>query len=218
MFQMGNKFSVQSANLLLTLQAGTTAPADPGLHETWIDISTSPPQLKRYNGTGWETVADHFYTPADGEEGIINYPFGFSVNPITTNASGWPIYAGFAFTIRCQGARNIQFFVDQWGNISHYRGARTDAAGQCSPTGYTPWYKMYTDYNIGTKIQSGTVTITAAGVWQTVTFNSAFESDPDISFAVEGSGGTVTYKNLSSTGFEVRQTDIKTTVKFIAMI
>jgi hypothetical protein len=58
LFELGDVFGYQDANDIKILWASPTAPADPGSGEVWLDISTTPIQLKRYNGSSWETIGE----------------------------------------------------------------------------------------------------------------------------------------------------------------
>ena len=43
-------------NTLRTLRAGAIPPSDAEVHELWLDTSTSPPTLRRFDGTNWVEV------------------------------------------------------------------------------------------------------------------------------------------------------------------
>jgi len=60
LFSVGDKFGVQSANAIRKLWASSTAPSSPEDGEVWLDISTSPYWLKRYNATtsSWEKIME----------------------------------------------------------------------------------------------------------------------------------------------------------------
>lgn len=55
--EFGSILSYQDVNEILKLFASATAPASPYDGQTWLDTSTLPLQLKRYNGSGWDTIA-----------------------------------------------------------------------------------------------------------------------------------------------------------------
>ena len=57
-YQLGDVFGYQDANDIKKLWASDTAPADPGSGEVWLDTSGTPNQLKRYNGSIWETIGE----------------------------------------------------------------------------------------------------------------------------------------------------------------
>lgn len=57
-FELDDVFGYQDANEIKKLWASDTAPSDPGDGEVWLDTSVTPNRLKRYTGSGWETVGD----------------------------------------------------------------------------------------------------------------------------------------------------------------
>lgn len=57
-FELDDVFGYQDANDIKKLWAGDTGPGDPGNGEVWLDISSSPHKLKRYNGSGWDTIGE----------------------------------------------------------------------------------------------------------------------------------------------------------------
>ncbi len=57
-FELDDVFTYQDANDIKKLWAGDTPPTDPGTGEVWLDISSTPNQLKRYNGSGWDTIGE----------------------------------------------------------------------------------------------------------------------------------------------------------------
>lgn len=57
-FELDDVFTYQDANDIKKLWAAATAPSDPGTGEVWLDTSVTPNKLKRYNGTGWDTIGE----------------------------------------------------------------------------------------------------------------------------------------------------------------
>jgi hypothetical protein len=57
-FELDDVFTYQDANDIKKLWAGDTAPTAPGTGEVWLDTSSTPNQLKRYNGTSWDTIGE----------------------------------------------------------------------------------------------------------------------------------------------------------------
>jgi hypothetical protein len=57
-FELDDVFTYQDANDIKKLWAGDTAPASPGSGEVWLDTSATPNQLKRYNGSSWDTIGE----------------------------------------------------------------------------------------------------------------------------------------------------------------
>lgn len=57
-FELDDVFTYQDANDIKKLWAGDTAPTDPGTGEVWLDTSSTPIQLKRWNGSGWDIVGE----------------------------------------------------------------------------------------------------------------------------------------------------------------
>jgi hypothetical protein len=58
LFELDDVFTYQDANDIKRLWASDTAPAEPEIAEVWLDTSANPIELKRYNGTSWETVGE----------------------------------------------------------------------------------------------------------------------------------------------------------------
>jgi hypothetical protein len=57
LFELDDVFGYQDANDMKKLWANTTTPENPAEGEVWLDISSTPYRLKRYNGTDWEIIA-----------------------------------------------------------------------------------------------------------------------------------------------------------------
>ena len=57
-FELDDVFTYQDANDIKKLWAGDTAPTEPGTGEVWLDTSSTPNQLKRYNGSSWDTIGE----------------------------------------------------------------------------------------------------------------------------------------------------------------
>jgi hypothetical protein len=57
LFELDDVFTYQDANDIKKLWANTTAPENPSEGEVWLDISSTPYRLKRYNGTDWQVIA-----------------------------------------------------------------------------------------------------------------------------------------------------------------
>jgi hypothetical protein len=54
--EFGDILSYQDVNEILKLFASSTAPSAPYEGQVYIDISSSPPKIMRYNGTAWDQV------------------------------------------------------------------------------------------------------------------------------------------------------------------
>lgn len=57
-FELDDVFGYQDANDIKKLWASDTAPSDPAAGEIWLDTSVAPLKLKRYNGSGWDTIGE----------------------------------------------------------------------------------------------------------------------------------------------------------------
>lgn len=57
-FELDDVFTYQDANDIKKLWASNDAPSDPGTGEVWLDTLSSPKELKRYNGTGWDIIGE----------------------------------------------------------------------------------------------------------------------------------------------------------------
>jgi hypothetical protein len=57
-FQLGDVFGYQDANDIKKLWPSDTAPTNPETGEIWLDTSTTPIQLKRYNGSAWDIIGE----------------------------------------------------------------------------------------------------------------------------------------------------------------
>lgn len=57
-YQLNDVFGYQDANKIKKLWADSAAPSSPEEGEVWLDTSATPLKLKRYNGTGWDTIGD----------------------------------------------------------------------------------------------------------------------------------------------------------------
>jgi len=59
LFELDDVFTYQDANDIKRLWAATTEPTtNLAAGEIWLDISTTPYQLKRYNGSTWDIIGD----------------------------------------------------------------------------------------------------------------------------------------------------------------
>jgi hypothetical protein len=71
-FELNDVFGYQDANDIKKLWADTTEP-NPATVETgeiWLDTSSAPYKLKRYNGTGWDIIAGGITVDSEGKVGI----------------------------------------------------------------------------------------------------------------------------------------------------
>ncbi|MCP5046719.1 MAG: hypothetical protein GY940_06080 [bacterium] len=87
-FQLDDIFGYQQANDIKRLWADTTAPANPGTGEIWLDTTAAPYQLKRYNGTAWDIIAGGITVTSTGDVGIGTTTPGYPLHISTAgNAS-----------------------------------------------------------------------------------------------------------------------------------
>lgn len=56
LFRLGQAFTYQHANAIKKLWASGTEPTDAVAGEIYLDLSSAPYKLKRYNGTGWDDI------------------------------------------------------------------------------------------------------------------------------------------------------------------
>ncbi|NIM11525.1 MAG: hypothetical protein GTO45_16515 [Candidatus Aminicenantes bacterium] len=56
--ELGSKLSYQEVNDMLKLYPSDTQPSNPFDGQIWLDTSVTPNQLKRYNGSGWDTIGE----------------------------------------------------------------------------------------------------------------------------------------------------------------
>ncbi len=57
-YQLNDVFGYQDANKIKKLWADSSAPSSPEEGEIWLDISGTPSNLKRYNGTSWDIIGE----------------------------------------------------------------------------------------------------------------------------------------------------------------
>ncbi|MCP5052221.1 MAG: hypothetical protein GY940_33950 [bacterium] len=86
-FELNDVFGYQDANDIKKLWADSTAPAEPGTDEVWLDTSAAPYQLKRYNGTDWDIVAGGITVTSTGEVGIGTTTPSNSIHVSTDNTT-----------------------------------------------------------------------------------------------------------------------------------
>ncbi len=58
LFKVGDPFGVIAANKIRKFWASTTPPDDPEIDEIYLDISSSPAWLKKWNGSFWEKLME----------------------------------------------------------------------------------------------------------------------------------------------------------------
>lgn len=77
LFAVGDKFGVNAANAVRKLWADNVAPSTPGIGEVWLDISTTPMLIKRYNGSSWDIIG--------ADPNILNTLWRDTTSNLTTN-------------------------------------------------------------------------------------------------------------------------------------
>ncbi len=107
-----------------------------------VDGSGSGLDADFLDGNDADTFAIKFYTPADGNETVDNYPDGLTLNSITNDDPGWPLTAGLCMTAKNSLYRCCQLFFSSNGVLEYTRGYRAD-------TGFTSWYRVWTENSQG---------------------------------------------------------------------
>jgi hypothetical protein len=67
LFKENDIFGYQEANEIKRLWANDTAPEAPELGEIWLDTTTTPCCLKRYNGSSWDPIENGSFIKKDGD-------------------------------------------------------------------------------------------------------------------------------------------------------
>lgn len=118
-FELDDVFGYQDANDIKKLWAGDTAPTAPGTGEVWLDTSSTPNQLKRYNGSSWDTIGEltagdllNLIKTVDGSGSGLDadtldglHGSGYMKKNITENTSGRVTFLGGDHTWDSTGSR-----------------------------------------------------------------------------------------------------------------
>jgi hypothetical protein len=67
LFKENDIFGYQEANEIKRLWANDSAPEAPELGEIWLDTTTSPCCLKRYNGSDWDVIENGSFIKKEGD-------------------------------------------------------------------------------------------------------------------------------------------------------
>ncbi|MCP5051118.1 MAG: hypothetical protein GY940_28395, partial [bacterium] len=86
-FELNDVFGYQDANDIKKLWADSIAPGEPGIGEVWLDTSSAPYQLKRYNGTDWDIIAGGITVTSTGEVGIGTTTPSDPIHVLTDNTT-----------------------------------------------------------------------------------------------------------------------------------
>jgi hypothetical protein len=227
--QLDQVLGYQDVNDIKRFWANSAAPDSPGTGEIWLDTSTTPPALKRYNGSTWEALLEGF-TFVNGKIGLGTTNPGYEFHLYRVDD-----YARIAAT-KDQGATVIMSGSQGFGGIGtmsdhDLRLFTNENTGVILTKDLnfgigtlTPSTKLEVlgDTNISGKltagnIQAGTFDIPSLNVWHLVTFAAFFQTVPIITVGVESPMVGVIIRNKSTSSFEVRTSDYLGKLNYIAM-
>lgn len=157
------------ASLNSKVLAKATAPSSPTSGDTWIDTSTTPPQLKVYDGTNWNAVVLNYQASAVASATTTD--LGAAIGPYlhitgTTTITGLGTVA--AGTIKFVVFDGILTFTHNATSLILPTGANiTTAAGDAAillSEGSGNWRCLSYNRKDGTSVAAGSVSV--GGAWR----------------------------------------------------
>lgn len=228
-FQLGDVFGYQDANEIKTFWASDTAPASPGTGEVWLDTSSTPNQLKRYNGSSWkiigeiisplilQTTGDNAVYSAqrtDGATAVVGAAESMVYMGSQSNHA-LRLYVNNSWVLKINtdssiDVSNNRVVITSGGNVGIGMTPTTklDVNGPVKISGYTAWHAgndgngsgLDADKIDGNEIETGTAAGSLSGQWNA--FTIAFTSTPKVNLTPTTAGtGAVYLSTITTTGF-----------------